>query len=110
MLGKRIAEVRRAQGRSQPYVAERIGWDQAVVSRIENGHRDVKVVELVKIAGALDVPVSDLLPKEYNEREWEARRVLEAYYSFSDDMRPAILNMLEAGARKIEPELPRASG
>ncbi len=39
---------------TQRQLAERLGWDQSVISEIETGQRRVSVVELIALAKALD--------------------------------------------------------
>jgi transcriptional regulator with XRE-family HTH domain len=39
---------------TQRQIAERLGWDQSVISEIETGQRRVSVVELIALAKALD--------------------------------------------------------
>lgn len=47
---------------SQQALAERLGWDQRRVSRRLTGEVPFGAVELVEVATALGVPVTQLLP------------------------------------------------
>ena len=60
-IGERIKEVRQARGITQQELADRIGKIQPQVVRWEQA-TNIKSEMLAKIAGALDVPVSSLLP------------------------------------------------
>lgn len=60
-LGSRIQSLRRRQGLNQRDLGERAGLDRAYVSMLENGRRNVSVGVLLRIAGALDISVEELL-------------------------------------------------
>jgi transcriptional regulator with XRE-family HTH domain len=60
LLGKRIRELRKAKRISQEAFADRCGLDRTYVGGIERGERNVSVLNLVKIADALEVSVSVL--------------------------------------------------
>ena len=68
VTGRQIAKVRTAKGLSQHWLAgkcQRAGWDisRGTLSKIESGVRCVSDSELLLLAKALDVSVSDLFPK-----------------------------------------------
>ncbi len=60
-LGIKIRSIREAQGLSQESVALGSGLDRSYFGGIERGEHNVAVVNLEKIAIALDVQVADLL-------------------------------------------------
>ncbi len=60
-LGLKIRSLREAQGLSQESVALGSGLDRSYFGGIERGEHNVAVVNLEKIAIALDVQVADLL-------------------------------------------------
>lgn len=62
-LGKRIAELRRAQGLSQGGLATKIRSTPQWVSQLERGTRSPTLHTLVKIANALDVRLEDFFLK-----------------------------------------------
>ncbi|WP_246094871.1 helix-turn-helix domain-containing protein [Streptomyces roseicoloratus] len=57
----RLAEARRAAGLSQDQVADRIGMERRSIQRYERGERDPRFTDLVRIADALGVPLSELV-------------------------------------------------
>jgi transcriptional regulator with XRE-family HTH domain len=61
-VGALIRAARKAAREEQASVAARIGVTQAGVSRWESGERDPGVTGLIRIAEALGVPASSLLP------------------------------------------------
>ncbi|HEY2068240.1 MAG TPA: helix-turn-helix transcriptional regulator [Rhizomicrobium sp.] len=64
MIGERIAELRNGRGLTQPQLAQRLHTSPVQISRLENNQRKATYDWLKRIADALDVKVSDLLPDE----------------------------------------------
>lgn len=64
-FGRRLRELRQGQGYSQEELASRAGLHRTYVSSAERGERNVALVNLYKLAKALNVPMSDLLPDRY---------------------------------------------
>jgi transcriptional regulator with XRE-family HTH domain len=62
-LGKSIKSIREANGLSQEAVALASGLDRSYFGGIERGEHNVAVVNLERIAKALDVSISDLFVK-----------------------------------------------
>lgn len=59
----RIYEARRRAGLSQAALADRLGWDRAWISRLENQVAEPRLTTLRQLARALNVSVFDLLPE-----------------------------------------------
>jgi transcriptional regulator with XRE-family HTH domain len=62
-LGKSIKSIREANGLSQEAVALSSGLDRSYFGGIERGEHNVAVVNLERIAKALDVSIGDLFVK-----------------------------------------------
>ena len=62
-LGQRIRAIREKKGLSQESVALTCGLDRSYFGGIERGEHNVAVVNLEKIAIALDIPIKDLFKK-----------------------------------------------
>lgn len=61
-VGIRIKEVREINNLTQYDLAEKVKLlNQSQICKIENGSRSLKVEELINIANALNVSISDLL-------------------------------------------------
>ncbi len=60
-IGDRIRVARRDARLSQEKLAELAGMDRQAVNRIELGHQSPLVDNLIRIADALGVPLSDLV-------------------------------------------------
>ncbi|HLV18438.1 MAG TPA: helix-turn-helix transcriptional regulator [Pseudomonas sp.] len=59
-----LKQAREQAGLTQIELAERVGCDQSVISRIESGQRAVTLQRLKHIAKALGVPLAQLLADE----------------------------------------------
>lgn len=60
-FGKEIARLRHARGYSQEKLAELAGLHRTYVGGIERGERNVALVNIVRLARALNVAASELL-------------------------------------------------
>ncbi|HLK09061.1 MAG TPA: helix-turn-helix transcriptional regulator [Candidatus Angelobacter sp.] len=60
-FGRRVRQIRNAKGLNQTVFAEKIGTDQATVSRIENGKHEpcLRFIELLGVG--LKTPLGELL-------------------------------------------------
>src|SRR3954467_13011823 len=65
-LGQRLRHLRRSKGMTLEQLSAAVGRAPSQLSLIENGKREPKLSILQAIAGALGVPMADLLG-------WEAR-------------------------------------
>ncbi len=61
-LGQKIKELRLKAGYSQEELAAKAGLHRTYMSDVERGERNVSVENIEKIAKALSVKSSDLLP------------------------------------------------
>lgn len=59
-FGQRLRQIRIARDWSQEELADRVGMDRTYVGGIERGERNPSLVNIVRIALALGVPVGDL--------------------------------------------------
>jgi DNA-binding XRE family transcriptional regulator len=59
-VGARISELRRRQGSSQEQLADRLDVTTQWLSRVENGHENLTIETLTRIANALSVQVVEL--------------------------------------------------
>ena len=60
VLGKRIAELRRAKGFAQEELAELAGYSTEFIGRVERGVNAPSVAGLERIARSLGVEIKDL--------------------------------------------------
>ncbi len=59
-LGARIKELRQATGLSQEKFALSIGMDRTYYASVENGKRNISIINLEKISKGLEVSLSEL--------------------------------------------------
>ena len=59
--GENIRSARKRAGFTQVRLSEATGIDQASISRMENGKQGITLEHLKRIAGALGVPLGDLV-------------------------------------------------
>lgn len=59
-FGRRIRLVRNAKNITQTILAERVGTDQATISRIENGKQETCLRFIEEIATGLKTPLGEL--------------------------------------------------
>ena len=60
-VGERIREMRKERGRSQEAVADALGFDRAVLGRIERGGKNITMTTAARIANALDTELDELV-------------------------------------------------
>lgn len=79
-IAKNIREIRLQKSINQKYIADALHVDDAVVSNIERGKRELKVSELEIISNVLGVSVVDLItyPKKYVESDMVNDEPMEA--------------------------------
>lgn len=59
-FGRHLQALRRSKGITQVVLAEKIGTDQATISRVENGRQEPCLRFLHELAGGLKVPMAEL--------------------------------------------------
>jgi transcriptional regulator with XRE-family HTH domain len=60
-FGARVRTLRKAKELSQEQLAERTGLHRTYIGGIERGERNVSLINIVRLANALEVSPSDLL-------------------------------------------------
>lgn len=63
-IGQNIAKIRREKGMTQEELAGLVEMDRSYLSEIENGHKNLSVNVLMKIAEVLEVNSATLLDKK----------------------------------------------
>lgn len=95
-LGRRIAEARNNAGLTQQQCADAAGFDRTSLAKVENGNRRTTVLELVRLAEAIETRV-----------EWfvqDAPPSVVSHRNASDpgEPSPAIDRVVERVAREVE--------
>lgn len=60
-FGRRLRVIRKGAGLSQEELARRADLDRSYVGQVERGERNITLLNICKLAGALGVPVGRLL-------------------------------------------------
>jgi transcriptional regulator with XRE-family HTH domain len=68
-LGRRVAELRAANGETQEQLAERLGWWPRQVQRIEAGQANLSVESVAELALALGADVAELFDPPTNRKK-----------------------------------------
>ncbi|WP_080837116.1 helix-turn-helix domain-containing protein [Cohnella massiliensis] len=63
-FGQRVRELRARSGMSQEILAHRAGLDRTYISSVERGERNISIVNIEKIAAALQVSVAYMFSNE----------------------------------------------
>ena len=66
LFGKHLAELRRSRGWSQEYLALESGLARSYLGCVERGQRNIALLNIIRLANALELPPSKLL--EYEDR------------------------------------------
>ena len=61
-FGERLRETRHRKGISQETLAELAGLHRTYVSGVERGERNISLANIERLARALGIPMSDLMP------------------------------------------------
>jgi transcriptional regulator with XRE-family HTH domain len=61
-FGERLREIRRKKGISQEALAHLAGLHRTYVSGVERGERNISLLNIERLALALSVSMSDLMP------------------------------------------------
>lgn len=62
-FGKHLRKVRLRKGISQEKLAELAGLHRTYVSSVERGERNISLVNISRLAEALEIKLRDLMPK-----------------------------------------------
>lgn len=61
-LGNKIRDLRKVKNLSQEAFADEVGLDRTYVGGIERGERNIAILNLIRIAIALNVEIGQLFP------------------------------------------------
>lgn len=67
-LGDRLRELRHQQELSQEALALACGLDRTYIGGVERGERNISLINIYKVAAALQISPGDLLPRIPEER------------------------------------------
>ncbi len=68
-IGLRIKEIRKSKDLSQEKLANLVGLDRTYMTSVENGKRNVSIVNIKKICDGLEISLNDFFDSSYFEEE-----------------------------------------
>ena len=101
LLGRNIADRRKALGLTQAEFAERLGADTVTVSRFERGSHLPSLLRLERIANTLGIPLAELLSQSTNLCTDQALLIQGWLTSLSESDRQFILDMVQAWCARL---------
>lgn len=69
LFGQRVAALRRARGWSQERLALESGLARSYLGGVERGQRNIALLNILRLAEALDRPPADLLKLDHDHPE-----------------------------------------
>lgn len=100
-LGRNIAEARKASGRTQAEVAEKVGIDTVSLSRIERGAVTPSITTLDRIANALGKPLGKLFDGASLNTTTLADNVAVLLEKLSEEDRIFLLEQIQNWTEKL---------
>lgn len=100
-IGVTIREFRLGKGLSQGDIEKRTGLLRCYLSRVENGHTVPSIETLQKIAGALDLPLSQMFDEQPNTREIPAMSLDEDEIRFLTQVQKYSAHLSESDRRLL---------
>lgn len=61
-FGEKLRRIRTRKGISQEALADKAGLHRTYISSVERGERNVTITTIAKLAEALDIPMTKLMP------------------------------------------------
>lgn len=110
-FNKNLKFLRTQKGLSQEKLAQMIGKDRSSITYWELGKSEPTIDNVIKISGALNVPIYDLVGKDMtneNNNEPEFNELDEVLFSkakdLSDEDKKTIINVINAIKKEIDEE------
>ena len=103
-IGKNIAHARKASGRTQAEIAERIGIDTVSLSRIERGVVTPSISTLEKIADELNISILLFFDGAASNTASLADCIISHLEPLHKDDRLFLLEQIKLWAQKLSPD------
>jgi len=100
-IGVTIREFRLGIGKATAATEKRTGLLRCYLSRVENGHTVPSIETLQKIAGALDLPLSQMFDEQPNTREIPAMSLDEDEIRFLTQVQKYSAHLSESDRRLL---------
>jgi transcriptional regulator with XRE-family HTH domain len=100
-IGTTIRDLRLQRGMSQGDIEKRTGLLRCYLSRVENGHTIPSLETLQKIAGALDLQLSQFFAEDQVQKEVSALNLSEEEIRFLTQIQRYSANLSESDRRLL---------
>jgi transcriptional regulator with XRE-family HTH domain len=101
LLGRNIAERRKALGLTQAELAEKLGADTVTVSRFERGSHLPSLQRLERVADTLGIPLAELLSQSTNLCTDQALLIQGWLANLSESDRKLTLDMMQTWCSRL---------
>jgi transcriptional regulator with XRE-family HTH domain len=101
---KKLKQMRKERGLTLNTLAEKIGSDYQQLSRIERGKSKLSIEMLMKMANALETPLTEIVQEPVFEKK-AAATLPPSHSSLSQDMLTSILERIEGAAQEAHAAL-----
>ena len=104
-IGENIRHARQKAGLTQKELGEKLGISQAAVGQFESDKANPKIETLLKIATALNIQLSELVPMN-NALDWtfekiEENRIVREYSAIDIAIKDNLDKMNESAKKKV---------
>ena len=104
-IGENIRHARQKAGLTQKELGEKLGISQAAVGQFESDKANPKIETLLKIATALNIKLSELVPIN-NALDWtfekiEENRIVREYSAIDTAIKDNLDKMNESAKKKV---------
>lgn len=104
-IGENIRHARQKAGLTQKELGEKLGISQAAVGQFESDKANPKIETLLKIATALNIQLSELVPMN-NALDWtfekiEENRIVREYSAIDMAIKDNLDKMNESAKKKV---------
>lgn len=100
-IGKKVKAARKSLGLTQKELAEKTGYTESGISRVEKGEIDLPVSKIKVLATTLRVPVDYLIGDYLFQKEQDPAELIN---SLPKDQREMILKLIDQQIAKQEAE------
>jgi len=102
LVGRRIRDLRKERGMSQELLGEKGGFHYSYIGQIERGEKNIALLNLAKIADALDVSISQLFTyADEEEKLTDSEMDIQEIFSTLRTKKPNQVRMIRKVIQEI---------
>ena len=102
LVGRRIRDLRKERGLSQELLGEKGGFHYSYIGQIERGEKNIALLNIAKIADALDVSISQLFTyADKEEKRTDSENDIQEILSILRTKKPSQVRMVRNVIREI---------